>query len=524
MPLDVIVPESRRPLLAKPPLNLAAVASIVVIGGFWLSLINRLRLVWETNPQYSYGWFVPLLAAYLFWARWPSRPEPRPVSHASLLLTLAGLLAFCFWLGRLIHESNPQWTAVGWSMAVEVVGLSLLAIFFAAGWPSVRHFAFPTCFFFVAVAWPLQWEMPLTQSLMQMLAKLAVEILGWAGVSANAHGNLIELDTGLVGVDEACSGVRSLQSMLMASLFLGDLQRLRLIGRVALVVAGLGLAVFFNILRALILVTVVLRSGLAALSDWHDPAGYSIFAISFAVLLLLVRLFSKSSAVPEAPGPVGRWRPLPRVLFLSLGGWLIFAEASTEAWYRLHETTPARPFVWKILWPERLPSFVDRPISPRVSAKLAYSEGREGTWQEDDGSRWLMFAFRWNPGRTSTMSARVHRPEVCLPGGGQKLVEELAPTPIALGDLQIPFRTYRFDDRGQPLFVFFCLWENGNRDLPSSGLSQEYDRANFLARVRSAQRNLGQQSAEIIISGFASADAAREAFKRRAPLLLGPNF
>ena len=521
MPLDVIAPESPPPALPPTKLSFAVGASIAVLGGFWLSLINRLRIVWETNPQYSYGWFVPFLAAYLFWVRWPSRPPPRPVSHPSLLLALTGLLAFCFWLGRLVHEANPQWTAVSWSMAVEVVGLSLLAIAYAAGWPSLRHFAFPICFFFVAVAWPLQWELPLTQTLMQMLAKLAVEILGWFGVAANSHGNLIELDVGLVGVDEACSGVRSLQSMLMASLFVGELQRFSLAGRLALVAAGLALAIFFNVLRAVILVVIALHSGLAAVLSWHDPAGYSIFAISLAALLLLVRLFSKSPAVPEASPPVSPWRPLPRYLFLSLGFWLLFTEASTEAWYRLHETSTSRPFAWKVLWPEKLPNFAFRPISRRVAAQLAYSEGREGSWRQEDGSRWLMFAFRWNPGRTSTMAARVHRPETCLPGGGQKLVAELAPSVIHVGDVPVPFRFYHFDDRGQPLFVFFCLWENGNRDLAASGLPQEYGRSNFLARVRIGQRNLGQQSAEVIISGIGSADAAREAFQRQASLLLG---
>ncbi|MGB8167528.1 MAG: exosortase/archaeosortase family protein, partial [Chthoniobacteraceae bacterium] len=418
--------------------------------------------------------------------------------------------------------SNPQWTPVGWSLAIEVVGLTLLAIVYAAGWPSLRHFAFPVCFFLVAVAWPLQWEMPLTQNLMQMLAKLAVEFLGWFGVAASSQGNLIQLDAGLVGVDEACSGVRSLHSMLMASLFLGEMQRLPIVGRVTLVVAGLAIAIFFNIVRALILVVVVLRSGLAGLASWHDPAGYSIFAISLAVLLVLVRLFSESRPVAEPPPVVGRWRPLPRFVLLSLGVWLLFTEASTEAWYRRHETPGARPFVWQVLWPDKLPSFTERPITSRVAAQLAYSEGRAGSWQEDDGSRWLMFAFRWNPGRTSTMAARVHRPEVCLPGGGQKMVAELAPVLIPIGDMQVPFRIYHFDDRGQSLFVFFCLWENGNRDLAASGLRQEYGRVSFLERVRSGQRNLGQQSAEIIVSGLDSADAAREAFQRKASALLGP--
>src|SRR6478736_2715921 len=98
---------------------------------------------WETNPQYSYGWVVPALAAYLFFLRWPSRPEPRPPEHAWWLGLGTAVLAFCFWPTRLVHEATPEWSAVSWAMAMEVVGLTLAAVAYAAGWKSVRHFAWP---------------------------------------------------------------------------------------------------------------------------------------------------------------------------------------------------------------------------------------------------------------------------------------------------------------------------------------------------------------------------------------------
>jgi hypothetical protein len=49
-----------------------------------------------------------------------------------------------------------------------------------------------------------------------------VEVLGWLGIPAMAHGNVIEVATGMVGIDEACSGIRSFQSSLMISLFFGE--------------------------------------------------------------------------------------------------------------------------------------------------------------------------------------------------------------------------------------------------------------------------------------------------------------
>ncbi len=49
-----------------------ALPAVVVL--FWLQLFNQLRFDWAANPQYGYGWFVPLLAAGTFLRRWPLRP------------------------------------------------------------------------------------------------------------------------------------------------------------------------------------------------------------------------------------------------------------------------------------------------------------------------------------------------------------------------------------------------------------------------------------------------------------------
>ena len=41
----------------------------LILGYLWFVLINHLRIKWEVNPQYSYGWAVPFLCAYLIYLR-----------------------------------------------------------------------------------------------------------------------------------------------------------------------------------------------------------------------------------------------------------------------------------------------------------------------------------------------------------------------------------------------------------------------------------------------------------------------
>src|SRR2546423_377825 len=87
---------------------------------------------------------------------------------------------------------------------------------------------------------------------MRVVANLTVEALGWFNIPALQRGNLIEISTGVVGIDEACSGIRSFQSTLMAALFLGELYLLKWHRRLLLLVGGVALSFCLNVVRTLI--------------------------------------------------------------------------------------------------------------------------------------------------------------------------------------------------------------------------------------------------------------------------------
>ena len=170
---------------------------------------------------------------------------------------------------------------------------------------------------------------------MRLAASMTVEILGWFDIPAFRHGNLIDIGTGVVGIDEACSGIRSFQSTLMASMFLGELYLLRLPRRLFLLVGGLGLAFGFNVVRTLALTWRASSAGMEAMEKWHDPAGMSIFLLSFGCLWLVALWFSKheagSAQVQENPSPSPSWS-FARTYFLAVGCWAVCILVLTEAW------------------------------------------------------------------------------------------------------------------------------------------------------------------------------------------------
>ena len=211
----------------------------------WLVFIHRLSFYWKTDPQYAYAWSVPILAGFLGLLRWPGQPPRKPSGAGGLPILAAAL----FLPVLLIQEAAPDWSVANWSLGLAASLLTYLYLCRTGGRRWAGWFLFPLLFLLTAVPWPQRFDLWFTQSLMQRVAAITVDILGWLNMPACRQGNLICLPSGSLGIDEACSGIRSIQAMLMASLFLGELCRLTAARRAVLAIAGLALAIAGNVVR-----------------------------------------------------------------------------------------------------------------------------------------------------------------------------------------------------------------------------------------------------------------------------------
>ncbi|HVE16879.1 MAG TPA: exosortase/archaeosortase family protein [Chthoniobacterales bacterium] len=267
--------------------------ALLFAGLAWFPTMARCSIEWSINAQYYYGWAVPLLAIYLAY----ERAEHLPALHPPRTLVWPVLLIAIFALPqpalRLVSEANSDWRLILWFMGASAVGVSFGLFFLAGGWGAVRHFAFPVLFLATAIPWPSFAENGLVQGMMQLNASVSADFVTLCGVPAIATGNVIELPTGVLGVNEACSGIRSLQSTLMASIFLGGLYQISPLARVALVASGVGLAFFFNVVRTVFLSWQGAFHGIEATEKWHDSAGFVILGTVLVCLWLISRYFEK---------------------------------------------------------------------------------------------------------------------------------------------------------------------------------------------------------------------------------------
>ena len=430
---------------AKPDRSRAIDVDVVIgasaLGALWFILCRHLSGEWSINEQYAYGWFVPLFALLLFWLRWEDRLEPESKTQNSKVpgfwLAVTGIFALFFLLPLRVFEiGNPDWRPLGWIHAAIVVGLTLSVIWTIGGLPWVRHFAFPVCFIFVAVPWISPIEQPIVQGLMRLVAAFAAEVVTMFGIPAQLQGNLIRVSNGLVGVNEACSGVRSLQTSLMIGLLFGEIKRLSILRRLILVAGAIAISMAANFLRAFFLVWIAASKGLAETGRWHDFAGYAIVALVFVGSLGLAALLGgKKTRIRTEQRELRRLklsgsRPpyLPHSTFYLAAAllWILLVEVVATGWYRAHEHGLEPTERWTVRWPEFEPGFREIQIDPGVQETLRFDKGREVIWREAQISpgqpaSCLLFFFRWKPGTSTILRARAHRPIfVCPARAGDK--------------------------------------------------------------------------------------------------------
>jgi exosortase len=505
---------SKRWQLGKLP-QLSAL--LIVFGALWSVLIAHLSQYWAVEPEYSFGWFVPVFCAYLFLMRWRSRPPAAiPSSRTgTLIFWAAGLALLPTWV---IAQPNPDWSLISWLLALETVALSLCAVYLTGGTTWLKHFAFSICLILAAVPWPTPVENAVVHGLMGLSTAVTVVALHLFQIDAAQHGDLVELRTGLVGIDEACSGIRSLQAALMMSLFLGELYRASVLRRSVLLLCGAAIAFACNAGRTLSLAAVGAKEGIESIANWHDPLGYVILTACFLLIWGTARLIS--GPLP-ALGPATAMAPaaFPHRLIFGLGGWLLFTVVSTEIWYRSHETQ--EPLHWSMAWPAYKPEFADVPISKPEADALLFDEGRGAEWTNGDGSHWVAYFFRWAAGPSwSRILARGHRPEVCFLDAGYKSCGDHGTISVQANGLSIPFHALDFDDAGNKEYVFFCLWEEGLKDSQRPRNEDKWSQLSRLRSVLLGQRNLGQQTLEIVVSGYDSPETAETAFRREVVAMI----
>ena len=250
----------------------------------WIYLPTLAHLIaqWWQDPNFSHGFFVPLFAAFLIWQEWPGLVGLRlSPSGWGVVPLIAGLCLLV--VGQMGAEIFLSRT----SLLIVLAGLIILFL----GWNFFRKALFPWALLFLMIPIPTIIFNQITFPLQLLASKAASTVLPWAGVPVLREGNVIVLPAMTLEVAEACSGIRSLMSLLTLAIIYGYLVEQRNSVRVWLAIASIPIAVAANSFR-------IVGTGLLvqywdpakAQGFFHEFSGWLIFVISLILLFLLHRM------------------------------------------------------------------------------------------------------------------------------------------------------------------------------------------------------------------------------------------
>ena len=524
-PAPAVAPNEHAASGATPGISAVAFfAALVAVWGWFFYILTG---EWEANEQYSHGWFIPLLAGWIFWQRWTTRPEAHPatgVLRVGSYIVLA-LLAVPAAAGVLIAGAYPDWRLVLWGLAGAALLASVALTSLAGGWLWVRHLSFAYVFALVAVPWPTGPERWLTRELSMFAAQVAAWILPMLGVAAVCHGTSIDVGTEVLGVDDACSGIRSFQSSIMAALFLGELFTLRWGFRVFLVLAGLVAAYALNVLRMIILSIAVASGGYAALDKLHDPAGFAILVLTMAVLWLFCWVFSKLPGACQQEAQVigagfGRIARGPAFASLAVIGALALMVAGGEWWYSWKARSVVRAPAWTVESAASGAGVRDEPLGGRVLEMLRYDRGFQRGWLDERGRQWHLIYLEWKPSRMSLHYAQPHLPEQCQTMIGRQIVSKSGLRRADANGIGIPYHLYKIRSGSDEFFLMYIVNDDriGGEQMVFTGFSPS-DR---IKAVLAGRRNMGQRSMQLALVGEPDEAKAEEAMKKMLPRLVVP--
>ncbi|MBI4460999.1 MAG: exosortase [Acidobacteria bacterium] len=250
----------------------------------YAQVIRELFADWWTNPDYSHGLVLPFVAAYLMWRR---REQWNRQSAAPSNIGLFGLFGG---LGLLfLGELGAEFFLTRISLLVFLCGLVL----FFFGWGHLRLATFPIALLLLAIPLPSVIFYQITFPLQLLASRLGAFMLEGSSVPVLREGNQIVLPNITLEVVEACSGIRSLFSLLTLTILYGYFFEARVWLRWVLIVLTVPLALFCNGLRI---------TGTGLLTQYIDPAaaegffhgfsGWFIFIVALISLFAIHRLLT----------------------------------------------------------------------------------------------------------------------------------------------------------------------------------------------------------------------------------------
>lgn len=266
---------------------LSSIIFILAFGFLYWNTIIDMVGDWYNDDNYSHGFLIPVISGYFLWQR------KDVIKSVSISSSYSGL--FVLILGTVIYLIgilSGELFTMRFSMLIVLAG----AILFVYGREIYKAVSFP--FYYLVFMIPLPYILydSVAFPLKLLVSKVSVEFLSFIGILVMREGNIIHLANTTLEVADACSGIRSIISLLALSTAIAYLTQRGWIKRLTLIALAVPIAVFVNAVRVIVTGILAEKYGAeAAEGFFHEFAGLLIFGIAIVMLITSAVIMGKVS-------------------------------------------------------------------------------------------------------------------------------------------------------------------------------------------------------------------------------------
>jgi exosortase D (VPLPA-CTERM-specific) len=375
---------------------------------------------WYNDENYSHGFLVPFIAGYFLWQRWPDLKDRlvKP-DGLGLVVIIWGLFQLLVaWLGS-------EYFTMRSSLIVLLVGITL----FWFGSEVLKGMALPLGYLIFMVPIPYIIYDMAAFPLKLFVTKVSVAFMKIVGVVVIREGNIIMFPSTTLEVADACSGIRSLISLLAIAAAYAFVMKTTPARRWLIIFSAIPIAVATNALR--VIVTGILAQwwgAKAAEGFFHEFAGMAVFLLAMVILVAVGAMLKggsgdagkRGSGDVEIQGggvsasPLYRFTALPLSRIIPI--YLLFAAAALVMTFHRDTVVPTnRPFSefprqvqsWQMTNRTEFSANILSVLKPTDYLYNQYKDAAEKTVS--------LYVGYHGGGKDS---GGIHSPKHCLPGSG----------------------------------------------------------------------------------------------------------
>ncbi len=259
---------------------LLQVAPLILVFIFlYQKAIIELISDWSIDPNFSHGFLIPFVALYMVWYK---QNEILQIPHKP---TRTGIYIILF--GMLVHIAGNVGAELFLMRFSMIITLSGIIIYFY-GFKMFWKVMIPVAYLIMMIPIPdILWN-KIAFPLQLFSAKISSQTIGMLSIPVFREGNILHLSNTSLEVVDACSGLRSLTSLLALTGAFAFIAPLGTINKWVLFFSAIPIAVAVNVIRLTITGAMAAWIGPETAHGFlHDMSGLIIFGAALILVYLV---------------------------------------------------------------------------------------------------------------------------------------------------------------------------------------------------------------------------------------------